>query len=236
MARRKRKITTDAYLNRGYVHNQRGEYAKGLKAFQKALELEPNSAAAHNNLGATYILMNKREEAIFHLRQALALDASLEEVRINLADVYVKQDKYEEAREVLIPAMARGKEPESYYYLLGRVYFGLCEYEAALQAWLKSRELGMTKIDLNLFIGNAYFYLEDFDQAFYHFQQLTRNKPDFASGYSAIAMVYMKRKQFDAAEQALADALMRDPSDWGALYLVDLLEQERKAHAAESAS
>ncbi len=230
MARRKRKMPKDVYTTRGYLHNQRGEYAKGVKDFQKALELEPNSAAAHNNLGATYILMDKKEKAVFHLRQALALDAGLTEVRINLADVYIKLDKYEEAREVLIPSMARCEEPESYYYLLGRVHFGLCEYEAALQAWLKSRELGMTKVDLNLFIGNAYFYLEDLDQALHHFQQLTRNKPDFASGYSAIAMVYMKRKQFDAAEQALVDALMRDPSDWGALYLVDLLEKERKAH------
>lgn len=236
MARRKRKLNKDMYTNRGYLHNQRGEYDKGVKDFQKALELEPNSAAAHNNLGATYILLDRKDEAVFHLRQALALDASLTEVRINLADVYIKMDEYEEAREVLIPEMAQGKEPESYYYLIGRVHFGLCEYEAALQAWLKSRELGMTKIDLNLFLGNAYFYLEELDKAFHHFQQLTRNKPDFASGYSAIAMVYMKRKQFDAAEQSLADALMRDPSDWGALYLVDLLEKERKAYAAESAS
>lgn len=236
MARRKRKLNKDVYTHRGYLHNQRGEYDKGVKDFQKALELEPDCAAAHNNLGATYILLDEKDKAVFHLRQALALDASLIEVRINLADVYIKMDQYEEAREVLIPEMAHGKEPESYYYLIGRVHFGLCEYEAALQAWLKSRELGMTKIDLNLFLGNAYFYLEELDKAFHHFQQLTRNKPDFASGYSAIAMVYMKRKQFDAAEQSLADALMRDPSDWGALYLVDLLEKERKAYAAESAS
>lgn len=236
MARRKRKMTKDAYTSRGYLHNQRGDYAKGVKAFRKALELEPDSAAAHNNLGATYILMDNNEEAVFHLREALALDANVTEVRLNLANVYVKLDRYEEAREVLLPALEHCDEPETYYYLLGRVHFGLCEYEEALQAWLKSRELGMTKVDLNLFIGNAYFYLEDWDRAFHHFQQLTRNKPDFASGYSAIAMVYMKRKQFDAAEQSLADALMRDPSDWGALYLVDLLEKEREAHEKESAS
>ena len=48
--------------------------AAALTHFKKALELDPEFAAAHLNAGIVQLEMKNKEEAIFHLQEAVRLD------------------------------------------------------------------------------------------------------------------------------------------------------------------
>jgi tetratricopeptide (TPR) repeat protein len=46
--------TAEKYLQQGFVHFQKQEYDQAIKSYEKAIELEPKSAAAYNMLGMAY--------------------------------------------------------------------------------------------------------------------------------------------------------------------------------------
>ncbi len=54
--------TPDVYINKGGAFRNAGEWEKSLKAFKKALEIDPDNAVGHFNLGATLLLHEKFAE------------------------------------------------------------------------------------------------------------------------------------------------------------------------------
>ncbi|MEM6347857.1 MAG: tetratricopeptide repeat protein [Bacteroidota bacterium] len=65
------------YLNnRGYVQNLIGDYDAALISLFTAVELDPEMAYAHSNLGKTYFELNEEALAYKHLKKAMELDAT----------------------------------------------------------------------------------------------------------------------------------------------------------------
>jgi len=71
--------------NLGVMYAQKQEYDKAVKEFQKVLELKPDDAESHYNLGVIFSeQLNDRKKAILHFRKYLALaphDPEAEQVR-----------------------------------------------------------------------------------------------------------------------------------------------------------
>ena len=86
------------HMLRGICLSALGRYAEGVKALQRAIELNPTSAQGHYNLGvALRSARRPKEDAERHFRQALRL-----------------QPGYEAAAEALRPAAAAGsREPDT---------------------------------------------------------------------------------------------------------------------------
>ena len=65
------------YFHLGTCYNHKGQYEDALTEFKKALQLAPNAAAVHANIAATYILLDREEEAHASAAKALELDPTL---------------------------------------------------------------------------------------------------------------------------------------------------------------
>ncbi|HNB22200.1 MAG TPA: tetratricopeptide repeat protein, partial [Candidatus Melainabacteria bacterium] len=65
--------------------------APSIEAAKKAVEQNPKSAIAHNDLGWAYRQNNKHKEAEEELRQALKLDPALSYAHSNLSVVLLDQ-------------------------------------------------------------------------------------------------------------------------------------------------
>jgi tetratricopeptide (TPR) repeat protein len=71
------------WLNYGTMQRTAGNLGGAASAFKKALDLNPNHAMAHYNLGAVYDADKKYDEAIEEYRRALTLDPDLADPRKN---------------------------------------------------------------------------------------------------------------------------------------------------------
>jgi tetratricopeptide (TPR) repeat protein len=78
-----------AHLDRGWDLAQRGDTRGAHESAVRALELDPESAEAHNLLGYVAALEGDGEEAIEGYRQAIALDDTYLEAMLNAAEVYI---------------------------------------------------------------------------------------------------------------------------------------------------
>ena len=74
---------TTLWLNLGTLRRTMGTLGSAESAFKKALDLDPNNALAHYNLGAVYDADTKYDAAIEEYRRALVLDPDLADARKN---------------------------------------------------------------------------------------------------------------------------------------------------------
>jgi len=72
------------WINLSLEQYKQALYAQSIQSAQRALELNPNSAEAYNNIGAAYGAMRQWDEAIRNEREALRLEPGLQIARDNL--------------------------------------------------------------------------------------------------------------------------------------------------------
>jgi len=68
------EIAADEYHRQGCDYYEKKDYSQAAKAFEKAVELKPDNAIYHYNLGITYCALEKYEKAIPHLKKTVEID------------------------------------------------------------------------------------------------------------------------------------------------------------------
>ena len=74
----------DAYFELGYEHYRQGRYAEGVTANLRAIEYDPGSYLAYNNLCSCYNHLQEWEKGAAACRRALELNGDFELARNNL--------------------------------------------------------------------------------------------------------------------------------------------------------
>ncbi len=76
-----------------------------VRQFRKALELNPQNAIAHSNLGGVLVTQGAVEEGVTHLKEALRLDPTNGSPYYNLGMLRAREGKVDEAVELLTRAV-----------------------------------------------------------------------------------------------------------------------------------
>ena len=87
----------DGWFKKGFLLNGLGRYDEAIKAYEKAIEVNPNNADAHNNLGHTYSEKGMFDEAILAYKEAIAINPNDVVVHNNLGNAYDGKRMYDEA-------------------------------------------------------------------------------------------------------------------------------------------
>ncbi|PIR21190.1 MAG: hypothetical protein COV45_00150 [Deltaproteobacteria bacterium CG11_big_fil_rev_8_21_14_0_20_47_16] len=99
-----------------------GEYDESLKSFQKAVELDPNNASIHNDMGLALLKKELYTSAETHFAKALELDDSCAECYNNLGYLKTILDQPMEAEKYLQKAVALNPSYPDPYFNLAVLY------------------------------------------------------------------------------------------------------------------
>jgi len=96
--------TADEYYRQGCEYYEQQKFDEAAKAFEKAVELNPDNADYHYNLGTTYCNLGKYEEALKHLKKAVKLApesqaGKLAKEQIGEIEKYLRKVKEQETTE-----------------------------------------------------------------------------------------------------------------------------------------
>ena len=128
------------WFNKAYQASLTGKYDEAIGYYKKAIDINPDFAAAHANLGVTYMNKGNLNEALVSLKKALDLDAQNAGTYYNLGLVQDKMGNLDEAIAAYEKSIAINSSFASAYQNLGIAYFdkglksmaGECFYKAAL--------------------------------------------------------------------------------------------------------
>ena len=154
-------------------------YDQAAKSLLRALELDPYFTDAHNNLGAVYNELNRKDDAEREFLLALEDPAypTPEKARLNLGVLYATQGRIEETIEQLRTAVEIDPKYYQAHYELasvldrtGKLDEAAREYEVATPAYRSSAEFHYR-------IGFAYMRLGDVDKAKRHLNRVLELSP-----------------------------------------------------------
>lgn len=126
-----RAALINTQLGNGYLSQGRMQLAKSK--FEKALEQDPDLAAAHAGYGLLWSQLNETEKAEEHFERALDREPHNSEFRNNYGTFLCGQGRYEEAEEQFFAALKDPlyDTPEYAYTNAGRCAIKAGEYDKA---------------------------------------------------------------------------------------------------------
>jgi len=202
----------DLYFLYGILAAQTNNPSLAAKLFKVAVEIDPGSELANNNLGVAFLKLNNIEAALHAFNNAINLKKDYFEAIVNKTTILVKLKRHEEAiaaYDQLIKLQGNDhllfNDRGVSYKKLGKNIFAIQDYNRALALNPNYAEAYSNR-------ANAYTQLRQFDQALQDYDRALTLNPNYAEAYSNRANAYTQLRQFDQALQDYTRALSINPN------------------------
>ena len=160
--------------------------------FQKAFEVNPNSAEAHYYCGIADIGIGKYKNAIEQFKKAIEIDSNFEDAYSQWGRVLGNTGKYQEAIEKYQKALKINPKNCINYSNWGTALIRLDMYEEATEKYQKAVETDSTNTFVYSNWAEALFNLEKYDQATEKCNKAIGIYPKNPDAYYVLAQIHTK--------------------------------------------
>jgi len=146
------------HFKHGIELGQENKNAEAEVELRKAIELSPNFAPAHTELGKLLLTTGKLDAAVEACRNAIKFDDSDFDAHLNLGIAYLNLKKYSEAEPELVTAAYLNRSSIRPHYYLGMLFVMKDDLDVAQKAFEKAIELkgGTTIPAIHKYLGRIY--------------------------------------------------------------------------------
>lgn len=228
--------SVDTLMELARIAEQQNDHKGALGYLAHARELEPENAAVHFSFGMVSLQENLLEEAYKSLQQAVTLAPNNADYNYALGTVAQRRADPSEAVPffkrycALQPGDPRGR------LQLGITYFYAHQDQSAEKELQEATEHRETAAAAHFFLGRIANQKGRPAEALLELQRALAIKANYADPYAEEGIIYMKQKDYTAAEKALLNALAIEPDHYAAnLNLMMLYQRTADARAGEQA-
>jgi len=136
------KGNADAFYNRGWLYEYKGELQKAEQDYTKAVEVNKRHVDAYYNRGLVYIKMKKFEQAIKDFSEAIKLKPKSVDVYCNRGNTNFKLNKMDLAMKDYDAALKIDPKDADVYYNRAVVYLAKGDNEKAKADFQKAAQEG----------------------------------------------------------------------------------------------
>jgi TolB-like protein/Tfp pilus assembly protein PilF len=204
----------EAYATLGVFEGMRNDDAVATEAaFERALELNPNYATAHQWYGTTLIGFGRVEEGLAHKRKALELDPLSAIVNTSLGWSLATFGHFDEALARYKTAIESDPASPGAYERIGELYrYAFGQFDEAVVWQRKGIALDPSEPMGSIFLGIIYLDLGDSDQAELWFKRTMELAPDFFMSTAILEPLHFHRGEYAEALEVARETLEGDPS------------------------
>ena len=179
--------------------------------YQRALQLKPEYADAHNNLGNVFKDQGKPDEAVACYQRALQLKPEYADAHNNLGNVFKDQGKSDEAVACYQRALQLKPGFAEVHNNLGNVFMDQGKPDEAAACYQRALQLKPEYADAHNNLGNVFKDQGKPDEAAECYQRALQLKPDYALAHYNLGVVWQDRSNLDEAVACYRQALKADP-------------------------
>lgn len=202
---------TIAHVNLGLVLAQRGEVARSMDHYEKAIALDPGFAEAHEDLGVLQLRAGNTDQALEHFRCALALRPDYPENYGNLGNAWLQKGQPELAAKYLQWEIELAPGSASAHFNLGNVYQQQGLTHQAIAQYRQAANLDPANADAWNNLGGLLIAAGKFDEAASCLRQVVKLKPDSPASHLNLGTVLQKQGRDDMALAEYDRAAGLDP-------------------------
>jgi tetratricopeptide (TPR) repeat protein len=219
----------------GNILVKQGRVNEALEHFQKALALEPGSAAFHGGLGTAYYQKKRMDEAIVQYQKALEIKpdfAEAAEAHNNLGYALLQKERVNEAITHFQKALEIEPDFAEAHNTLGDCLFQIGRVDEAIVQYQKALEIKPDFVEAQNNLGYSLFQIGRVNEAITHFQKALEINPDFAEAQNNLGYSLLQKGRVNEAITHFQKALAIQQS-YGAYYNLGNAFR-RKGMAAEA--
>ena len=143
-----------AYNLLGILYASMNKSTDAFEAYNKALEIHPNSRKVLYNMGILLLKEEYYEEAVYHFKKIVDIDSTSPECYFKLGICYMKTADFRKAARYFKKALKAGAKDVQTYYNLGLCYYRVGMHQKAIYYYKQALELdpccGNAKLGLEL--------------------------------------------------------------------------------------
>ena len=125
----------DELLSVGNDYADKGEYKKSIKAYKKAIRINPEYADAYYNMGLSYHLLGHHTEAIEAFKQAIRIVPGYTKAHYSMGVTYGTLGRLTEAIRAIKQAIRIDPDDSTAHYNLGYAYLQFGDKGSALEQY-----------------------------------------------------------------------------------------------------
>jgi predicted O-linked N-acetylglucosamine transferase (SPINDLY family) len=225
----------ETLLQEGFALLQSRQPQQALELIRKALQLDPRSAAAHNDHGHALYELKRYDDAIASFDQAIALNPGFAGFHYNRGMALYDLARYQAATASFDQAIARNPGHARAFNYRGNALYELRQTQAALASFAAAIALNADYADAYNNHGSALFELEQYADALVSFDRAILLQPHFADAHNNRGNALYELGKIEAA-LASYDAAIALQSDYPGIHFNrgQMLDELRQHAAAVS--
>lgn len=226
------KLRPDAqvYNSLGICHARQQQRDAALACFQKAVELKPDFAHAHNNVGNVLKELGRLDEALGCYQQAVRLKPDFAEAHNNLGNLLRELGRFEAAEASCRDAIRLRPDFADAHNNLGAALVEQGRSEEAEACYRRALELKPYFAEAHNNLGNLLRDQERIEEAIFSLREAVRLQPAFAEAHGGLGMALLRRGSFDEAAAACAEAASLSPARAEAHLSLGFVRSEQGLH------
>jgi predicted O-linked N-acetylglucosamine transferase (SPINDLY family) len=202
----------DAIHLLGLINSQCGRNDVAVEYICRAIQLHPEVAVFHSNLGLAYRASQRLEEAEASFRRALELEPDSAEALYGVGVVYKDLGRVEEAETWLRKVLAVQAGHANAHNSLGILLANQGELDEAVACYRRALETNPQFVQAHTNLGAALRAQGKFQEAADCYRRALQIKPDYAEAHHNLGNVFKAAGQLDEAVACYRRALQHKPS------------------------
>jgi tetratricopeptide (TPR) repeat protein len=195
----------------GALYQHTGRLQKSLIANQRAVEISPNDAEAHYNLGNTLKVIGRIEDAETSYKKAIAIKPEYAEAHSNLGITLQTLGRLEDAKTSYKKAIAIKPDLAEAHYNLGNTLKDLGRLEDAETSYKKAIAIKPEYAEAHSNLGNTLNELGRLKDAAVSYNKAIAIKPEFAEAHSNLGNTLKDLGRLEDAETSYKKAIAFKP-------------------------
>ncbi len=200
-AHAKAPLMARPHLRLGVLMREAGDMRGALRAYERALTLDRNSAPAHNNIGNVYRQLGQREKAGEAYARALQIWPNYVEALINLATLYSEMGQLQEADTLFMRALPLSQKRAEIYNNMGTNYLRMGDFNRAEKALRAALLLAGDAPRIYYNLGGALEGLGRFGEALEVYMLALAADSTYAPAHAKAGVLDEKRGQLERARR-----------------------------------
>ncbi|MDR1847092.1 MAG: tetratricopeptide repeat protein [Bacteroidales bacterium] len=215
-SRRKEQLA-EKYYNEGVDAFHNLDYEKAIEWYEKAIELQPDYAAAYLCMGVAYADGKQNyKKAIECYEKAIEYKPGFAEAYFNMGVAYADgKQNYKKAIECYEKAIELEPDDADAYNNMGNAYAdGKQNYKEAIECYKKAIELQPNYVAAYYNMGNAYKdWNGQYEKAIECYEKAIELQPNYAYAYNNMGNAYANwNKQYEKAIEYYKKAIKLNPN------------------------
>jgi len=208
---RGRWIACTKLVERGDVFAGEARLEKAKKYYRKALEVYPDYAVAHNNLGNALVKSENVAEALKHYQEALRIAPEFSEARSNIATVLAYQGKTDEALGYYQEVLELQPDSAETYYNIGTILADTGDLKEAIEHYQEALDIQPDFARAYAGLGAVAIQQGKIEAALRYYRNSLEILPENAKVHNNIGALLVEMGKLDEALKHYREALRLDP-------------------------